>query len=491
MKYITRFLLMILAVGLVSSCSDDFLDTEPTQLISAKKMGEVSPYNPDIFNGQVAGLYTLMYDTYTGGTTGHDDFGQKGYDIYTDMLSGDMALAGYNYGWYEDIAKMVITTDNNETDNYQPWRYYYRIIFGSNLVIRGLGGNDVTPELELEKHQMGQAKAMRGYAYLYLMYLFNEEVYEPSAETIPLYTDPDQQSLPKSTAQEVWGQVISDLEDAVTLLDGFVRSGKQAMNQDVARGLLAYAYLTTGDYPNAAQTAQAVADAGYEIVPLNSVQVGSTVPRNAFSYIDGQGADWIWGMDLTLDQGLDLVSWWGQMDLFTYSYTWVGDAKIIDAGLLSSLRPTDVRAGWFDSYRYPTNKFYHEARTIGLQREITADYVYMRVEEMYLIQAEALYFAGDEPGARTALTALVEQRDTDPSYIASLSGDDLKDEIYHQWRIEMWGEGKTYLALKRFKETVVRQGHQDYNGIPIDYNDTRLTFEIPYQEIQDNVNITE
>jgi len=495
MKNITKFLIMMIAIGLVTSCSDDFLEKEPTQLISAQRMGDVSEYNPDIFNGQVAGLYTLMYNTGTGGTTGHDDFGQKGYDIYTDMISGDMVLAGYNYGWYSDVAKYVVTQDNTYTDNYQPWRYYYRIIFAANNIIRGLGGNDAAPEQELQQHQLGQAKAMRAYSYMYLMYLYNEEVDDLAAPAIPLYTDPDEQSLPKSTGQEVWNLIQEDLESAVTLLDGFVPNGKQAVSQDVAKGLLAYAYVTVGKNSLAVDMADDLI-AKYSVVPISSVAGGASIPRNAFSYIDGEGADWIWGMDLTLDQGLDLISWWGQVGLFTYSYTWVGDAKTMDAGLYASIRATDARKGqfvdpWSEGIYRPINKFYHEARTIGQQREITADYVYMRVEEMHLIKAEALYNASQEIDARNALEVLVSERDTDPTYLTSLSGEALKDEIYKQWRVEMWGEGRAYLALKRFEETVLRQGHIDYNGIPIPYNDTRLTFEIPYQEIQDNVNITE
>lgn len=38
----------------------------------------------------------------------------------------------------------------------------------------------------------------------------------------------------------------------------------------------------------------------------------------------------MWGADITLDMGLNLVSWWGQMDCHTYSYQSVGDYKTID-----------------------------------------------------------------------------------------------------------------------------------------------------------------
>ena len=69
-----------------------------------------------------------MFEAGTGGTDGHDDFGQKGYDIYGDMLCGDMALSVSTYGWYRTITQFQATTDFTFQDNYQVWRYYYRIV---------------------------------------------------------------------------------------------------------------------------------------------------------------------------------------------------------------------------------------------------------------------------------------------------------------------------------------------------------------------------
>jgi hypothetical protein len=47
----------------------------------------------------------------------HDDFGQKGYDIYGDMLSGDMALSISTYGWYTTITQFQATQDYTRTIN--------------------------------------------------------------------------------------------------------------------------------------------------------------------------------------------------------------------------------------------------------------------------------------------------------------------------------------------------------------------------------------
>lgn len=489
MKNRFKFLAIILiAIGIVS-CSEEFLESEPTQFISADKMAEVGPYNPGIFNGLVSGLYSLMYQTGTGGTNlDHDDFGQKGYDIYTDLLSGDMVLAGYNYGWYKDIATMAATIDYTDLDNYKPWRYYYRIIRAANTVIDGLGGNDAVLETDIQKFQMGQAKAMRAYSYFYLAQLFAKE-YDPVAEILPIYTSTDQEAQPLSTGADVWALIKSDLEDAVLNLDGYQRAGKHEVDVDVANALLAYTNLTMGNYTSAITAANAVINSGkFEILPQ------AELTSNGFNNV--ATPSWVWGMDLTLDQGLDLVSWWGQVDVFTYSYAAVGDPKTMDMGLFNSINATDTRKAWFGPHPWygdpncPLNKFYDPARKVFTQREVTTDYVYMRIEEMYLVKAEAQAKLDADVDAQNTLFELVSKRDSVPDYVKTLTGNDLDKEIYKQWRIEMWGEGKSYLAMKRNKATIVRQGHIEFNDIPINYNDDRLTFEIPYNEIQDNPNIS-
>ncbi len=483
--------MLFLAVGMLS-CSDDFLESESTELISTDRMAEMGPYNAEIFNGTIRGLYTLMYQTGTGGSDlDHNDFGQKGYDIFSDMLCGDMVLGGYNYGWYKNLANLSSPIDYRDNDNYKAWRYYYRIIRATNTIIDGLGGNDAVLETDDAKWQMGQAKTMRAYSYFYLANLYAEE-YNPTTPILPLYTSLKDKDMPLSTGAEVWARIKSDLEASATLLVGYSREGLNGVNEDVANGLLAYTYLTMGEYADAATTAQKLIDK-YAVIPANLAVYNGDNKRNAFSYIDGDGADWIWGMDLTLDQGLDLVSWWGQVDIFTYSYAWAGDPKTMDAGLYASIPATDVRKGqfidpWGEDLNYPGNKFYSDGRNIGGQREVTSDYVYMRVEEMVLIKAEAEAFDNKDVDAQTTLLALVSERDTDYAFISGLTGQALKDEIYHQWRMEMWGEGKSYLAMKRNKATIVREGHIEYN-IAIPYNDDRLTLDIPYQEIQDNPNV--
>ncbi len=483
MKNIFKYMLTLLIIGGFStSCSEDFLEVYPTEFLSQEQIAEAAANNPDVIAGSVAGIYTLLFETGTGGTTNHDDFGQKGYDIYSDMLCGDMALSVSTYGWYRRLTEFQPTQDFTFNNNYMVWRYYYRIIRSANSVIDALGGNDIVPELDANKHLMGQAKALRAYGYFYLAQFF-QNGYNPTQLILPIYTDPIQENQPKSAASEVYELIVKDLNDAISLLETFTRASKNEVNQSVAKGLLAYAYGAMGDFAQVKTLTQDVL--GNSFTLMNSEEV-----TGGFNTVDISG--WMWGQDLTLDNGMDLVSWWGQMDVFTYSYQWAGDRKAIDKDLYDAIGDEDVRKGQFHPseggyYLIPLNKFYDDAREIGGQRNVETDYVYMRVAEMYLLHAEAAANTGDEAAAKASLKFLLDQRMPDTSFIDALSGQKLLDEIYLQTRIELWGEGKSYLAMKRNKATVTRgDNHLSNVGVAIPYDDTRLSFLIPQSEIQNN-----
>lgn len=489
--YILSFTALLLFGA--AGCSKDFLDVQPTAFLTAEQVQEASVHNPDVVAGSISGIYTLMFETGTGGTTGHDDFGQKGYDIYSDFLSADLALSTSTYGWYRTITEFQTTQDYTYTDNYQVWRYYYRIIRSANSVIDALGGNDFTPETVINQQLMGQALTMRAYGYFYLAQFF-QNGYDPAEEILPIYIDPIQPNQPKSSAADVYALIVKDLTQAITLLEGYDRPTKTEVNKYVAEGLLAYTYGAMGNWA-ACKTASAdiINNGGFTLTTADeSVYSFDGDPVGGFNNIN-TAAGWMWGVDLTSDNGLDLVSWWGQMDRYTYSYQWAGDIKTMDEGLYNEIAADDVRKGQFypdpasSYYLAPLYKFYDPARKIGGQRTVTTDYWYMRVAEFYLLHAEAAAQSGDEAAAKASLKFLLDQRVDDSSYVDALTGQALVDEIYLQTRIELFAEGKSYLAMKRNKATIVRgANHLSNVGVPIPYNDPRLTFEIPQSEIQNN-----
>jgi len=499
-KYIVLYTIALSVM--MSSCKKSFLDQQPKSgQISAEEEAAEAKKDPSLLKARISGLYTTMITVNSGGTSGDDDFGQKGYDIYSDMLSTDMALGALNYGWYGGLARFTWTKDNTSNADYGPFRYYYRIIFGANTVIDVMGGNDaVLPNADF-KHYMGQAKAMRAYAYFYLANLYSQKGYGTGSEKmLPIYTSSKDLNMPLSTSAQVYAQMEKDLNDAITLLGDYTRDNKNQIDLQVAKGLLAYVYAARGTNDDLAKVITLTDDvlAKYPLTTQSQAVaqlVGGKVTNPESGFNNVATPSWIWGADLTLANNLDLVSWWGQVDIYTYSYAWAGDPKFIDDELYGAIHADDIRKQQFvDNPDYggliPTGKFFDPARVEGGQRNVVTDYIYMRADEMLLLNAEAKSRLSKDDDARKELIKLLAIRLTDYSYANTLSGSALREEIYLQSRIELWGEGKTYLAMKRNKHSVtLGNNHLFFNGQTYTYDAPDLTFPLPSAEILYNPNL--
>ena len=483
MKKILTFSILSAVAFNLTACKKDFLNTSPTEVVSTAPA--------DV---RLNGLYLMTYQTGTGGTSGHTDFGQKNVDICTDMLCGDMALLATNYHQYQDVANLKATQQPSDNYNYIPWRYYYRLIYEANKSIAELA----SPKNNSEKYTLAQFRALRGYAYFYLMQIFTTK-YEPDSRTnsIPLYTTADITSKPRVKQSEVYAQIISDLEFAVTNLAGFTRSKKGMIDKYVAEGLLAYTYAAMGNNQKVADLAQDIVNnSGYPLTTREqTVYDTDTKKGGGFNNIDTKS--WMWGVDIITENDISLRSWWGMIDYYTYSYAWAGDRKAMDNKLYAQIRANDLRKKQFHpGLKMPLYKFFAPDRVAGGQRDVTTDYVYMRVDEFYLLAAEALAKLGQDAQAKAVYKRLLTQRypeataATDVAYVDALTNAQLQDDIYLNTRIELWGEGKSYFAMKRNHKTIERgSNHLEEKNKTFSYDNPRLTFAIPQNESINNLNL--
>ena len=487
----------LVAASLISiGCSEDFLDpVRNTNVITSEDIAANVDNNPALLGGSLNGIGSLLIEP--AGITGtrHYDFGQKGIDIWLDMLSGDMALSANTYGWYRDTANLVSTMDFSREENSIIWRYYYKVIALSNNVINSAGGNDVVPANADVRHIMGQAKAYRAYAYYYLAQIF-QRAYDPAQPILP-YTDGETISYAKVPASQIYDLIERDLIDAMALLDDFNPSSKQQINKYVAKGLLAYAYAAQGNYVDAKIQSDEIINSG--VYPMTTAGQ-LAYPGAGSGFNDVSTPSWMWGYDITIDMGHNLISWWGQMDLFTYSYQAAGDRKTIDAGLFSAIPANDIRRTQFatsgGAIRMPVNKFFAPGRVVEGQRDVVTDLVFMRVDEFYLLSAEAAAKSGDETSAKNRLKQLLTIRlgsaANADAFVDPLTGSNLINTIYNQTRIEFWGEGKAYLAMKRNQATVTRGSNHVFRaGQSFLYNSDELSYQIPQLELDNNAEITD
>jgi len=487
---------IVTASLIFAGCSEDFLDpVRDNSVLTTEDIANFVDVNPALVDGTLEGIASFMVEP--AGVTGtrHYDFGQKGVDIFLDILSSDMALSANSYGWYQNTANLVSTVDYTREENRIIWTYYYKIINISNGIIQSLGGNNAEPTTANARHALGQAKAYRAYAYFYLTQIFQRS-YDPNQEILPYY-DGEVSSLAKVPASQIFDLIISDLNNSITLLDDYNRTFKHQVDKNVAKGLLAYTYAAMGDYANAKEVSEDIINnSGYPLTTKDEL----AYPGVGSGFNDVNTPSWMWGYDITSEMGQQLINWWGQIDYYTYSYAWAGDRKSIDTNLLSNIPSGDVRRTQFGTSgttnRMPINKFFDPGRTAGGQQTITTDYLFMRIEEFYLLSAESSAKTGDEATAKDRLKSLLEIRlaggaTAADAYVNPLSGQALKDAIYTQTRIELWGEGKSYLALKRNQATVTRgTNHVFRAGETFVYDSDEMSFQIPQTEMNNNPLIT-
>ncbi len=517
----TKIFLLALGIVTLSACSDDFLTRYP----------DGSTILPDQYNqldglleGTTKGIYSSLYEF--GGD--HDVFGKRSIDMYGDILCGDMAMASSSYGWFQ-VDEMA------QTRAYRGayiWSFYYNVIRLTNLAINAVEANGrpelpaadatLTSDEASQGFYFGQILALRGYAYAGLMQYYvptADEADYVSLDAIPLYdeTDTEKDAItgnPKAKAEVVYQRIEADLKDAIDYLEAFGaftdRASKLEINADVARGILANAYLNWGGHDaQALEVANKLIDAQtYTIIP------NSDVLTNGFN--DTNDPSWLWGQDVTIENTTALASFFGQVDIHSYSYAWAGDVKGVDEALLKEITDMkwDIRKHWWftskgnadGAFAYaPTNKFFsatsnHSTEATGIDRDWLSDNVFMRIESLYLIAAEASLNIGVASGRTTALDsavlfldAIMSQRldtvataATDyAAYKTSLAGNanNIKSALIYNWRTEMWGEGYGLQTFRRIhKSKNLGKNHLTRASKAINSSEYQFTFDIPSSE---------
>ena len=111
----------------------------------------------------------------------------------------------------------------------------------------------------------------------------------------------------------------------------------------------------------------------------------------------------------------------------------------------------------------------------------------MRVEEMYLIKAEAMAKAGQD--GKSFLESFVKTY-RDPSYTCN---GDVLEAVYFQKRIELWGEGLIWYDVMRLNKGIDRRGGGFAATVVFDIKpgDPILLWRLPQTEINANVAISD
>lgn len=124
---------------------------------------------------------------------------------------------------------------------------------------------------------------------------------------------------------------------------------------------------------------------------------------------------------------------------------------------------------------YNMKKFMDEGYALNSWNFCARNWIHLRMEELYLNKAEALYHIGDEEGAREALKP-VRQRAGMPAVTAT--GADLLEAIKNERRIEFAFEEHRYFDVRRWKEAPKYFGSTVHAITIKKYPDGKKTYEV-------------
>lgn len=483
MKLFKNIAIGLVALASLSSCSSDFLDTEYTTYLGQEEAASAASQNPDVF---LNGMWSWMV-RYEGR---HDSFGIYTIFMETQVMGEDIAFqttSWYNYDYQLDYR------DEPYVRTSSFWTNLYTLIAKSNEVISLYPDGATT---DSQKSLLGQAYAIRGMSYYYLVQIYQDYLNEDGsikreAPGVPIYynsadgisAEDMENAKGRNTVGDVLAVAQSDLEKGVELLAdaNYTRPSKNYIDVSVARGLLARYYLLTQQWEKAAQTANA-ARKDYKIMGNEDLHAGFNSVNNV---------EWMWGFNHTTETVTSFASLFSHLASSGPGYG-RNYPFLIDARLYSQIADNDYRKTLFNGPNgdpsqpttggkkpYANQKFLYKADWL-------CDYVYMRASEMVLIEAEAYAHLNQGTKAAAVLGELMANRQ--PGWNQQIV---TVDDVYLQRRIELWGEGFTYFDLKRLNKGIDRSysGNNHNYKFVVPAHDVRWTFQLPRSEMQENTHI--
>ncbi len=501
MKTIFKYTLMgLLGVTMLSACSEDRLETTPSTAVATGSMSQSSSQAI----AAIDGIYRFMYSTgYTSGWE-HEEFGITAINLAADLMGEDHIQAKSGSGWFYYDYQYNVKGDftHNQGRPYGVWNFFYTIISNANYITSAEETMQGDPSDV--KYVVGQAYALRAFSYFMLAQWYARTyVGHESEPCVPLYTEPttkDTQGKARETVAKVYEMIISDIKKAEELLSAteHARNSKSHLGLAEVYGIHARIAQVMEDWNTALSCAEnAISEASKEGISIASVSQFKGLNSVA-------AANCMWGMKIISDQAGMYASFFTHMDKDMGKYG-ANAPQQITKSLYKLMGDSDERRAWWnpEDENNGDNGYQQEKFKFVNYQTWEGDYVLMRIEEMYLVKAEAQCMLGDDAAAQQTLVSLIQTRDK--NYECTKTGKELgtvssefkgslREEIINQRRIELWSEFGRIYDLRRLHQGFTRttdDGHPssciiDGTEDPESY---KWVMVIPQSEFDGNINM--
>lgn len=390
-------------------------------------------------------------------------------------LSGSFFGMPYLMGTYSDEL-VYLGSASNEANQfytnsvfptnemlYAMWQETYNQIYEANRIIEGMEGNDILP-LSFTNQIRAEALSIRALLHFNLSQIFGN---------VPYCTTTDYETnstIVRHNVSEVYAQTILDLEMAREIMGANERGQDHIYINSVAvTSLLARIYAYQGQWQQVLENTSAIfQNSDYHLHP----DLGSAFHKNNPSTI--------WQLHTGASNRNTLEA------STHYIATAPPQNSALSQELVQSFDPMDQRASqWISSISDVSgNVWYYASKYKQRDGLTTTEYsIQLKLEEIYLLHAEALIHTGDINGSQEAIN-VIRNRAGLPNTTAN-TAESLATALEQERRWELFCEGAhRWLDLKRWDRLDEVIALVKPNWIPTD-----ALLPIPDRELLANQNL--
>ncbi|MBQ6080058.1 MAG: RagB/SusD family nutrient uptake outer membrane protein [Muribaculaceae bacterium] len=401
--------------------------------------------------------YSMRMAGWTTPGNTHQTFGISAYNLMAEVMGDDMIMGAQGSGWFwydaaYNVKERYTSTSWRSADL---WNAYYTWIANANYILAAC--QSITSSANYVR---GQAYAIRAYSYFMLAQSF-ARTYKghENDPCVPIFdgkTFNGSTGKLRSTVTQVYAQIESDINEAVNLLNGTTQQNPSHIGYAVALGLRSRIYLVEEKWSSA------YLDAKNAITELEAAGKGILEVEDFKGLNDVSKSNVMWGCDIPdAEVGMYASLWAHMCTNIAYGQR---APKQINKWLYNKMSSTDARRAWWktNDTGVGSDALVQDKFNTIEGSDWGGDYIWMRVEEMYLNAAEALAHRGNfDSNARNYLNQLMAKRD--PNYSCNKSGNDLGaltndetgsllEEILIQRRLELWGEDGRIYTIRRLRQ---------------------------------------
>jgi hypothetical protein len=445
MKLNFKKYIILTALAVAFTSCEDFLDKVP------------------ISQSTVGNAYKTASDAEAALVGAYDTFQQEYYIwdniIFSDVMSDNYYAGGDNPEIFS-FEDLTLTPTNSRL--FKTWSQLYNGIAKANVVLAKVPAI-ADPKIDVggrREQILGEASFLRAYHYYQLVTLWGDV---PLITAPVSSTEPSEVQVPRSSVQQVYAQIIADLEYAAEHLPvnygADVSVNKARATKGAAHAMLAKAFAQKPDrdYNKVLEYCNAVINspAGYQLLSdFNHLFDGSHY-NNSESILEVQfvvGTETNWGPNLVLPPSITIHTW---RKFITPSHSLVDayDAETDDIRKNTTI--IFESAPWSDEFwSVAVNgviPFAYKWKSANGGESTNRQYI-LRLADIMLLKAEALNELDRLEEARTQLNFVRDRVDLTPTPATDKT--QMQLAIENERRLELAQEGQRWNDLKRYNRAV-------------------------------------